>query len=158
MKAPLVTALSMLALNLAASPALPAGTVPPERWVATSTTALSITGDVSFTPERLRLSNGATVRLRFIALRPIDRASAAAQPAGSARFYRAYRVTGGGAVRGLRGNAFCQPAATYLTVAFAQTKNPAGTSVFTNVYSGAAAPARWDDARDLCASYNYELR
>jgi hypothetical protein len=98
------------------------------------------------------------VRLHFVALRPIDRASATAQPTDSARFYRIYRVTGGGRARGLRGNAFCPPAATYLTVAFARTESPAGIDVYTNAYSGAAPPASWSDSRALCASYNYELR
>ena len=44
----------------------PAGAAPAEQWEATSTTAISITGNVTFAPDRITFQNGEALPLMLV--------------------------------------------------------------------------------------------
>ncbi|MDE2583340.1 MAG: hypothetical protein KGL52_17015 [Rhodospirillales bacterium] len=62
--------LPLLLAACAAAPASPSATPsaagPPERWTATSTTSVSITGDVTFQPGKVTFQNGRSLALARI--------------------------------------------------------------------------------------------
>jgi hypothetical protein len=122
-----------------------------ERWSAVSNTAMSITGDVTFTPTHLRFANGKALAVQFVGIHTIPTASDATN---GASHFDVYRVVGRGNLILLNHNAICGQPPTYLTVLHSSSS----AAVFVNLYDGSAAPGRsWNDPRNLCASYTYAL-
>ena len=107
-----------------------------QHWTAYSTTAMSITGDVTFTPQKMTFSNGTSVAL--VRARAMSSTSTL------------YALSGKNPAL-LRGNTLCS------------TKLPGyvlierkGTMVYLTFYSaGKGVPLGANAARTLCATYNY---
>jgi hypothetical protein len=129
--------------------ALPA----PQHWEAVSNTAMSITGDVAFTPSRLTFANGKSLDLRYAGTRPISHASST--PHGTAQSFKLYQVVTRTNPTLLRGNVLCDETPTYVGVAVSPEHN--AMTEFLNVYNGETAPTSWD-SDELCASYTYALK
>ena len=80
----------MLTLFIALAATL-ASTTPatPQKWVAVSNTAMSITGDVISTPSRLTFANGKSLAVQFVGIHTIAKPSDATHGAG---YFDVYRV------------------------------------------------------------------
>lgn len=119
--------LSSLALVLALG-------LTPQHWTAYSQTAMSITGDVTFSPTQMTFSNRTSIGLAL--------AKHTAQ-------YDLYRVRGTANPRLLRGNTLCGPKAPgYLAVA----RN--GHDVNVSFFWPGVPPSGLN-AASLCATYMY---
>jgi hypothetical protein len=149
MPMPIRFLLSLLACALVAqSPALAAS---PEQWEAVSTTAMAITGNVRFSPDRITFQNG-----KFLALAP---AGAITVIEGrESRPATLYRVTKPDDPVLLQGTRLCggrtpEPV-TFIAV---WRHQPFGGDVDPRdliVYSGSASPAT--GGGHSCATYSYE--
>jgi hypothetical protein len=127
-----------------------------ERWTATSTTSMSITGNVTFSPERIRFSNGRALALsspeKVAAFKVIDEPVEAT----------IYRVVKPSDMKLKNGNHLCGSAGKSRPVTFIAVwkpvplpgdKEPRGMAAF----SGDKAPASVADAGS-CGTFNYQLR
>ena len=121
--------LSSLALILALG-------LSPVHWTALSTTAMSITGDVTFSPTQMAFSNGRTVSLQQI--------RKTAQ-------YTLYRVSAKSNPSLIRGNTLC---GSKLPGFVAVSRN--GKSVLASFFWAGIPPSNLN-ASSLCATYNYSL-
>jgi hypothetical protein len=120
-----------------------------ERWSAVSNTAMSITGDVTFTPTHLTFSNGKALAVQFVGIHAIPKASDATD---GASHFDVYRVVSRGNLILLNHNTICGQPPTFVTILHSSSS----ADVFVNFYEGSAAPSRnWNDPRNLCASYTY---
>lgn len=139
--------LSLLLFAFAApSPALAAA---PEQWEAVSTTALSITGNVRFSSDRIAFQNGKSVPLA-----PAGTVPAFGTPTGTANA-TLYRVTKPDNPALLRGNRLCGGPITFIAVwkpaPVASDIDPREMAVF----SGSARPTL-AGGPDFCGTYYYE--
>lgn len=143
----------MLALLLALATAT-ASPAPSQYWVAVSNTAMSITGDVVFTPSRIVFANRKSLDIRSVSTSSISHGSST--PHGTAKGFQLYEVLTKGNPKLLHGNVLCDEGATYISVAISPEHN-GPTTVFVNVSNGETAPRSWD-SNELCASFTYELK
>lgn len=122
---------------------------PAEHWQAYSTTAMAITGDVQFSPEKIVFEDGSRLRLQFLRTADIDTESGLRQA-------DIYRIVSPRPLRLLRDNLFCNPMATHLAV------------IRDGGWPGTASAGAYNDRRlyvydrdpgvkpaSLCAIYNY---
>jgi hypothetical protein len=148
-----VVAACTMAIPLTASAGTSAGTS--ERWTATSKTSMSITGNVTFSPQKIRFSNG-----RVMAL------SAPEQVASFKVFDETfeatiYRVVKPAALKLKNGNYLCgapgKPPATFVVVwkpnPLPGDKDPRGMAAFSGTETPVSAPGP-----GLCGTYAYQLR
>ena len=133
---------------LAAALTGPAAAQPPEHWIAASKTAMSITGNVRFSPTRITFSTGAWLPLRFVGTvggltwLPGDDGTAPAD---------LYRITKPQNPSLVSGNGLCgAKALTWLSVA---RKNG---EIFLTLYDVDALPTPKPDVS--CAGYSYDPR
>jgi hypothetical protein len=127
-----------------------------ERWTATSTTSMSITGNVTFSPERIRFSNGRALALsspeKVAAFKVIDEPVEAT----------IYRVVKPRDLKLKNGNHLCGSAGKSRPVTFIAVWKPVplpgdkasrGMAAFSGneTPSSASGPA-------FCGVYNYQLR
>jgi hypothetical protein len=127
-----------------------------QQWIAVSNTAMSITGDVHFSPSRLTFENGQSIGIEYIttwATTPTER-----KQYGNATSYRLYRVTTSADPVLLKGNKLCGAHPTYFTVAYRAEAAPPGTTILAAFFTGSKPPAQWEMSSTLCAAYTYELR
>lgn len=123
---------------------VPAGAAPrSEHWVATSTTAMAITGDIDLSPTRLSAA-GKVIPLKVAADVPAFGTPMGPRPA------RIMRVLGTGNPRLLRGNTICQPAPRWLAL----YRGDRGRRLNVAAFTGDAQPAG-EGAPGLCATYLY---
>lgn len=107
----------------------------PQHWTAVSTTAMSITGDVSFSATRMTFAGGKHVALSFYKKAPQ---------------YALYRVLGTVNPSLLRGNTLCGPKLPgYVAVA------RSGRDVNLSFFWGGVPPQNLN-APSLCATYLYQ--
>lgn len=111
-------------------------------WSATSTTAMSITGDITVTDAALRFEDGQRMAWAFEDRQTGDWAGLGQQVEGAI-----YKVAEPADPTLLRGNTLCGQPVTYIVLSPVEAGD-LGMSVFT----GASAPANTDD---FCASYFY---
>jgi hypothetical protein len=143
-----VTAAAMVT-PLAAS----AGT--PERWTATSTTSMAITGNVTFSPQRIRFFNGRVLVLsapeKVASFKLFDETVEAT----------IYRVVKPAAMKLKNGNYLCGAAGkspTTFIVVWKPTplpgdKDPRGMAAFSGTETPVSAPGP-----GLCGTYSYQVR
>jgi hypothetical protein len=127
-----------------------------ERWTATSTTSMSITGNVTFSPERIRFSNGRALALsspeKVAAFKVIDEPVEAT----------IYRVVKPSDLKLKNGNHLCGSAGKSKPVTFIAVWKPVplpgdkasrGMAAFSGneTPSSASGPA-------FCGVYNYQAR
>ena len=131
-----------------------AGTSSTEHWTASSTTAMSITGNVIFTPSHMTFSNGKFIVIRYLGARPIG----SPYGTGPARqLVQLYRIASQAPLRLLRGNALCAKPATFLTFFHSpDAAIPTMTLVVAGFYTGTQPPLR-GNAATLCAAFTYVL-
>jgi hypothetical protein len=127
---------------------------PPQHWEAVSKTAMSITGDVVFTPSRITFANGKAVDIRYVATRSIPASSST--PHGAAARFTLYEVLTKTDPKLLHGNALCGTKPAYVGIAASPASGSIGTSMFVNFFTGAPAPKDWD-SQNLCGSFTYAL-
>lgn len=128
---------------------------PPERWQATSTTASSITGDVTFTSDKITFGNG-----RSLALTEAGRL-----PSFTGMGHRVeatlYRVLPPLDLVLSNGNRLCggrQPVAATFVVVWRPPRSPLGGDVAPRsmaVFSG-TVPPNSDTGPGACGTFNYE--
>lgn len=111
-------------------------------WSATSTTAMSITGDITVTDAALQFADGQRMAWTLEDRRAGDWAGLGQQVEGAI-----YKVAEPADPTLLRGNTLCGQPVTYIVLSLVEAGD-LGMSVFT----GASAPS---DADGLCASYFY---
>ncbi len=124
-----------------------------EHWVAASTTAMAITGDVSFSPEQIRFANGTVFYLQPAGRQKafldgtdkVDAAIYQVVPPADPKLKAGNRLCGGAKAQLARFIAVWQPEA------IGADKAPRSMAVF----SGMTAPAG-DGGTDLCGIFNYE--
>jgi hypothetical protein len=124
-------------------------------WIAVSNTAMSITGDVTFTPTRMTFQNGQTIELQYLAMRPTSARQRTSF--GDAAHYRLYRVTSQTNPTLRNGNKLCDSGPTFLTIAY-EPEASQETTVLAAFYTGAAAPPQWEESSTLCATFTYALK
>jgi hypothetical protein len=125
-----------------------------EHWEATSTTATSITGDVTFTPARLTFSDGKSLAIRYAGILHIGNAN---DPRASRAPVQLYRVLTRTQPALLRGNRICGTTPSFLTIAHVRDAAiPAMMLVVVGFYDGASPPRRNDQR--LCATYLYAVK
>src|SRR6185503_16361179 len=122
--------LSSLALILALG-------LTPQHWVAYSTTAMSITGDVTFQPTQMTFTGGKSVALSYV------------KKMGQ---YSLYRVSGKSNLHLLRGNTICG-ATLPGYVAVSRT----GADVAVSFFSAGIPPTNIN-ASSLCSTYRYTAK
>jgi hypothetical protein len=126
-----------------------------EKWRATSTTAMSVTGDVTFMPTKIQFQNGQSLTLATVG--PVSDFKVEGEKVQAT----VYRVTTPADLALKNGNHLCgstghsQPVTFIVTwnpEAFPGDKPPRSMAAF----SGKDAP-RSDDGPASCGVYNYEL-
>jgi hypothetical protein len=106
----------------------------PQHWTAMSTTAMSITGDVTFQPTKMTFTGGKSVALSYI--KKIGQ-------------YALYRVSATSNPHLLRGNTICGATLPgYVAV------SRSGADVAVSFFSAGIAPTTVN-AQSLCATYSY---
>jgi hypothetical protein len=119
----------------------------PEKWIATSNTALSITGDIVLDDYRLTFADGKSLELEpYEMARDGDWSGSGESLAGDV-----YKIEPPSNPKLKRGNSFCDQPATYVVIWM-----PGEDELTLNVYSGGAAPTGTAKADALCATYSYE--
>lgn len=112
-----------------------------QKWRATSTTSISVTGNIEVSSEEIRFQNGQSLRLKPVAHN-------------AANTRQVYKVVSPDNPSLLQGNTLCGPRPpTYL---FLQTD---GNSFALAVFAGATAPKLDFDVfmpTGSCATYHYE--
>ena len=129
-------------INLLAAGAF-ATVVTVQHWIADSKTAMSITGDVVFTPSRLAFQDG-----KWIAIRRESHGA-----------YETYRILSHTNPVLLNGNTLCGPSApSYFTIRYDRTASSTETTIATAFYTGTKPPRHWDDPANLCATFTYSMK
>lgn len=119
----------------------------PATWIATSKTAMSITGDIVLDDYSLTFKNGKTLDLE-----PYDMAKEGDwSGSGDAVSGDVFKIDPPSSPNLLRGNSLCGAPASYVVL-----WTPGEGELTLNVYSGDAAPTGMTDADGLCATYGYE--
>lgn len=126
----------------------------PERWAATSTTALSVTGNVTFAPDKITFQNGRSLPLSLVGH------VAGFKGMGEAVEATLYRVTAPADPRLENGNHLCGGGGHSLPVTYVAvwTPNPLpGDKAPRSMaaFSGKDQPRSADDPSS-CGVYNYD--
>jgi hypothetical protein len=141
------------ALLVALAAALPAPALAAEHWAALSKTAQSITGDVTFTPQRITFQNGQSLPLVLVGAVP------GFQEMGATVTVTLYRVTAPADPKLLRGNRLCGGAeavpATYVAVWSPRPMAGDHAPRSIEVFSG-AQPPRAAGGAESCGTFNYD--
>jgi Bacterial SH3 domain len=146
-----VLGLTTLCIGFAAMPANAEGM---EHWSADSNTAMSITGDVQFSPNQIIFSNGASLTLSPAGTLPHFHASTAPNQTVSARLFRVVTPTDAPL---LRGNQLCgEGPATYIALWDQHTPGVSTPLLTMDVFTGSAVPGG-EDASGFCGSYGYDV-
>jgi hypothetical protein len=120
-----------------------------EHWIAVSNTAISITGDVRFSPSRIVFVNHAALPLA-----PVGEATGLTwADSMHDRPVTVYRITQRGNPQLLGGNFLCGAATTpsFLSVL------KQGDDVYLTIFTGAEPPTARDFASRICAGFAYSL-
>ena len=124
----------------------------PQIWSATSTTAISVTGDLAFTPKSIAFASSKTLAIRY--LNDVSgHVSFVGDAEGTTRA-ELYRVTSLADPVLRSGNRFCGQRPTF--VSLIRARSATGTDVFLTVYSGSAEPSG-KPSDHVCAGYTYTL-
>lgn len=118
-----------------------------ERWAAVSTTAMSITGDVSFAPDRIRLQNG-----QSLSLAPAGSISGFATAGGKVDALL-YKVTRPNDRPLLHGNHLCGGHPATFIAMWKDAPSGAGINRGMAVFSTRVPPTSENDA---CGTFGYE--
>jgi hypothetical protein len=126
-----------------------------ERWRATSTTAMSVTGDVTFAPDKMQFQNGQSLPLAIIGRVPDFKAM------GEGVNATLYRVTTPADPRLKNGNHLCGGGSRTQPVTYIAVWNPEvlpgdKASRSMAAFSG-KDPPRSAGGPESCGVYNYEL-
>jgi len=122
-----------------------------EHWTALSNTAISITGDMVFTPTSITFQNNAVLSLSYLGTGP----GVTWAPDAKDRPARIFKITKGGNPAMLGGNTLCGPIPpTYLTV-LETVDATAGTTIYLTAFTGSSIPTRADYESRLCAGFTY---
>ena len=143
---PRLTGIRFLLLSLTFAFAAPALAASPEQWEAVSTTAMSITGNVRFSPDRITFQNG-----KSLALAPAG--TMMVTEGRESRPATLYRVVKPENPVLLRSNRLCDAPVTFIAV---WRHQPFGGDVDPRdliVYSGTGSPAT--GGGHSCATYSY---
>src|SRR6516162_8095798 len=143
---PRLTGIRFLLLSLTFAFAAPALAASPEQWEAVSTAAMSITGNVRFSPDRITFQNG-----KSLALAPAG--TMMVTEGRESRAATLYEVVKPENPVLLRGNRLCDAPVTFITV---WRHQPFGGDVDPRdliVYSGTGSPAT--GGGHSCATYSY---
>jgi hypothetical protein len=137
----------------AIGPAAAAGAV--EHWEATSNTAMSITGNVTFAPDKIVFQNGRSLQLSLVGHETAFKAD------GETADAAIYRVTSPADPTLRNGNHLCGGPGHAVPVTFIAVWVPAALPGDTAprsiaVFSGRDAP-RSAGGDDLCGTFNYDL-
>lgn len=121
-------------------------------WTAVSTTAIAITGDITFAPSRIVFANGTMLRLAFDRRLHMATWTGLATEGAPVEIYRVVRPANPVL---LHGNRLCGALATYLSIvrptgAAAGDANLVGMAVF------AGRRPRAGQLQSPCATYTYE--
>jgi hypothetical protein len=140
---------------LAVAPGAAAAAGAAEHWEATSTTAMSITGNVTFTPEKIVFQNGRSLPLSFLG--HVAGFKAMGETADAA----IYRVTSPADPTLRNGNHLCGGAGHAVPVTFVAVWVPTAlpgdaTPRSMAAFSGKDAP-RSAEGDDVCGTFNYDL-
>jgi hypothetical protein len=119
---------------------------PVERWSASSTTAMSITGDVTFAPDKLTFANRASLALSDAGNTPFT-------GMGKKVAAHLYRVTTPADPALLRGNHLCGKPVTFVIV---WRDAPGASDLTMAAFSGTKIPTSDSDAT-LCGTFSYEV-
>ena len=119
----------------------------PARWLATSKTAMSITGDIVLDDYSLAFKNGKRLDLEpYEMAREGDWSGSGDEISGDV-----FKIDPPSNPKLLHGNALCGAPATYVVL-----WTPGEGELTLNVYSGDGAPTGTHDVDALCATYSYE--
>jgi hypothetical protein len=119
-----------------------------QRWVAVSTTAMAITGDIETSPGTLRFSTGDSLTLVPVA----QQVQGQWQMFGAPTTADIYRVEPPSDPKLLQGNTLCGVPVTFMGVL-----RPGPDALILNVYSGEQPPRGEDpDLDNLCATFTYQ--
>jgi hypothetical protein len=117
------------------------------RWLATSKTAMSITGDIVLDDYSLTFKDG-----KSLALEPYEMAREGNWSAsGDVISGDVFKIYPPSSPKLLHGNSLCGTPATYVVL-----WTPGEGELTLNFYSGDAAPTGTPDVDALCATYSYE--
>jgi hypothetical protein len=123
-----------------------------ERWVATSTTAMSITGDTRFTPTTLSFSNGRQLSIAF--LKNVSGRVSFVGDSHAKDHATLYRVTSPMDVLLKNRTPLCGQKPTYVSVMM--VREASGGVAYLTVYSGKAEPTGAKSDK-ICAGYTYSI-
>jgi len=124
----------------------------PVRWVATSTTALSVTGDTRFTPSTLSFSGGRQLSIAF--LKNVSGRVSFVGDSHAKDHATLYRVLSPTDVLLRNHNALCGQKPTYVSVMM--VREPSGGMAYLTVYGGKAEPTGAASDK-ICAGYAYSI-
>jgi hypothetical protein len=124
----------------------------PVRWVATSTTAISVTGDTRFTPVRLSFSGGRQLSIAF--LKNVSGRVSFVGDSHAKDHATLYRVVSPADVLLKNHNPLCGQKPTYVSVMM--VRETSGGVAYLTVYSGAAEPTG-AASDNICAGYTYSI-
>jgi hypothetical protein len=119
----------------------------PQHWQALSTTAMSITGDVTLTPTRMTFADGKYLSVVY---------AGSGRDAGKTVWF--YRILTPHQPILIRGNTICGNSPTYVAVKYAHdnTVTATGTTVSVSFYNSKKRPVSLN-TDGFCASYTYDL-
>lgn len=122
-------------------------TAAPQHWQALSTTAMSITGDVTLTPTRMTFSGGKYLNVAY-----------AGNGHDGKKTVWFYRITTSRQPVLIRGNTICGDSPSYVAVEYAHdnTVTSTGVTVFVSFYNSKTRPVSLN-TDGFCASYTYDL-
>ncbi len=140
--------IATVALFLVLATSAPA--TPPERWVALSNTAMSITGDATFTSSAIAFAAGGRLAIRY--LKDVPGSVSFVGTAHPHARGRLYRVLSPADLTLRSHNQLCGRRPTFVTVLKARAQS--STDVFLTVYSGSAEPVG-KPSDNFCAGYTF---
>jgi hypothetical protein len=136
----------LTAVTLAAPP------VPSERWIATSNTAMSITGDARYKPTSIGFSTGRILSIAYV--KDVSGRVSFVGESHAKDFAKLYRVLTPHDLLLRNNNSFCGAKPTYITVMV--VREGSGAAAYLTVYSGAAEPTGAKSDK-ICAGYAYSV-
>ncbi len=124
----------------------------PERWVATSTTAIAITGDVRYSPTTLSFSGGRQLSIAY--LKDVSGRVSFVGDSHAKDYAKLYRVVSPADVLLKRNSPFCGQKPTFVSVMV--VRESSGGVAYLTVYFGAAAPTGASTDK-ICSGYTYSV-